>query len=219
MVTLLLRYKVGLLSGLGVTLSMCGMAWILGPLLGIVVGGLAYRMPKPVGSLLTGLSFLVASVPAMILFFWVHYPLQDFFEVVIDPYWTSCLILVGINVVKMAQILREALTEFPKQYRLAGKVCGMSGQDILLKIEIPLLLRQMIPQVLLQQVAILQLTLFASLISVPEIFRVCQQINALEYRPIEIFSAIALFFMVICLPLTLLAHGLQARYTRNISER
>ena len=64
----------------------------------------------------------------------------------------------------------------------------------------------------------LQLTLFASLITVGEIFRVAQQINAQIYEPMQIYSALAIFFLVICLPLNGLAEWLKHKFTRDISE-
>ena len=56
----------------------------------------------------------------------------------------------------------------------------------------PIVLRQMIPGLLMIQVTMLQSTLFASLISVDEIFRVAQRINAVVYRPIEVYTALGL---------------------------
>jgi polar amino acid transport system permease protein len=69
------------------------------------------------------------------------------------------------------------------------------------------------------QVGMLHATLFASLISVEEIFRVSQRINSTIYRPVEIYTALALFFLMVCLPINLLAAYLKKRYTRDLSER
>jgi ABC-type amino acid transport system permease subunit len=63
------------------------------------------------------------------------------------------------------------------------------------------------------------MTLFASLISVQELFRVAQQINSQIYKPIEIYTALAVFFIAICLPLNLLAYWFKKKYTRNLSEK
>ena len=51
-----------------------------------------------------------------------------------------------------------------------------------------------------------------------EIFRVAQRINAVVYRPIEVYTALAVFFLMICLPLNGVAMYLEARFTRNLSE-
>ena len=64
----------------------------------------------------------------------------------------------------------------------------------------------------------LQATLFASLISVDEIFRVAQRINATIYRPIEIYTCLGMFFLLICLPLNGFALWFKEKFTRNLSD-
>ena len=119
----------------------------------------------------------------------------------------------------VADIVRTALLEFPKQYIIAGQVCGMDTNAIFKKIQFPIIFRQILPSLLTTQVNMLQLTLFASLISVGEIFRAAQDVNSVIYKPVEIYSALALFFLVICLPLNGLALWLKKQYTRNLSEK
>ena len=118
----------------------------------------------------------------------------------------------------VSHIVKEALDEFPSQYISAGQVCGLDKKTILLSIQLPILIRQILPQLLTLQVNMLQMTLFASLISVEELFRVAQHINSITYRPVEIYTALALFFMAICLPLNLLAYWFKKTFTRNFSE-
>jgi ABC-type amino acid transport system permease subunit len=57
-------------------------------------------------------------------------------------------------------------------------------------IEIPLLFRKSINELLSLEINILHMTLFASLIGVSDIFRVAHQINAITYQTIEIYSLI-----------------------------
>jgi ABC-type amino acid transport system permease subunit len=139
--------------------------------------------------------------------------------IVVIPFITAAFALSLINIVGVAQIVRDVLDDFPQQYVIAGKVCGLSDQQVFSKIEFPIIFRQIIPQFLTLQVSMLQMTLFASLISVQELFRVAQQINSIVYKPIEIYTALAVFFIAICLPLNLLAHWFKNKYTRNLSEK
>jgi ABC-type amino acid transport system permease subunit len=89
----------------------------------------------------------------------------------------------------------------------------------LFRIQLPLILRQVIPALLPLQVVMLHTTLFASLISVEEIFRVAQRINAQIYRPVEIYTALGIFFLGVCLPVNGVALWLKRRFTRDLSER
>ncbi len=212
-------YKEGLLSGLLVTLGLCLIIWASGLLFGVLFGALAHRQKESTGSLLKILSFILASTPVLVLLFWLHYPLQALLGIVVMPFITAAFALSLINIVGVAQIIRDALEEFPEQYATAGRVCGLSEKTIFSKIALPIIFRQTVPQFLTLQVGMLQLTLFASLISVQEIFRVAQQINSLVYKPIEIYTALAVFFVAICLPLNLLASWFKNKYTRNLSEK
>ncbi len=68
------------------------------------------------------------------------------------------------------------------------------------------------PQLLLNQAAMLEYTLFASLISVPELFRVSQTINSMIYQPVAIYSLLVLFFAMILIPLHLCTMWISKKY-------
>jgi len=212
-------YKEGIFQGLLVTLGLCLIVWISGLLFGVLFGSLAHRQKESTGWFLKIFSFLLASTPILVLLFWLHYPLQAMLGIVVVPFITAAFALSLVNIVGVAQIVRDALDEFPEQYSIAGKVCGLTQKEIFKKIQLPIIFRQTIPQFLTLQVSMLQMTLFASLISVQELFRVAQQINSIIYKPIEIYTALAIFFIAICLPLNLLAYWFKNKYTRNLSEK
>jgi len=151
--------------------------------------------------------------------FWLHYPAQAVFNVVIDPFYTASLTLALVNIFAVGEMVRQAIIDFPAQYIVAGRVCGLPTRDIVMRIQLPILFRQLLPGLMMLQVGMLHATLFASLISVEEIFRVSQRINSTIYRPVEIYTALALFFLAVCLPINLLAAYLKKRYTRDLSER
>lgn len=212
-------YKEGIFSGILVTLALSVTVWLAGLIFGVLFGALAHRQKTSTGTFLKLFSFVLASTPVLVLLFWLHYPLQAMLGVVIIPFITAAFALSLINIVGVAEIIRDVLDDFPQQYIVAGKVCGLSDREIFSKIEFPIIFRQIIPQFLTLQVSVLQMTLFASLISVQELFRVAQQINSIVYKPIEIYSALAVFFILICLPLNLLAYWFKNKYTRNLSEK
>lgn len=149
----------------------------------------------------------------------MHYPLQTLFGVVVQPFYTAAALLTALNALGTATIVRSSLDDFPDQYLDAAKVCGLSSLESSWHIQIPLILRQILPALLNLQVAILHMTLFASLISVEELFRVAQRIDASIHKPVEIYTALAFFFVLICLPINLIAQGLRNAYSQKIFER
>lgn len=216
---IIINYREGLLAGLLVTLKLCLIIWSTGIVIGTILGYLGSKYRREVGSFSSSASFVLSGIPVLILLFWLHYPLQAVFNISINPFYTAALAISIINVFAVADLVRTALINFPEQYSLAAKVCGLTQKETFTNIELPIILRQIIPTLLSLQVNMLQLTLFASFISVEEIFRVAQRINSLIYKPIEIYTALAIFFLIICLPLQGLAVWLKHKYTRDISEK
>ncbi|MBI1979828.1 MAG: ABC transporter permease subunit [Elusimicrobia bacterium] len=216
---ILLRYREGFAEGLVVTLQLSIITWTGGLTLGTILGVLGHRWKHLVGSVLSAFAFLLSATPFLVLLYWAHFPLQTLLDVIIDPFYTAVSLLTLLNTIGVAAICRIALDDFPSEYILAAKACGLSPYHTVRHIQLPLILRQVVPNLLNLQVTMLQMTLFASLISVEELFRVSQRINSAIHKPVEIYTGLAIFFLLICLPLNGIAVWLKVRFTRNISER
>lgn len=214
---ILVDYYPAFLRGLAVTLQLSAIVWASGLILGGALG-LAGSRFKTVGLSSRLFSFLLGGIPLLVFLFWLHYPAQAMFNVVIDPFYTAAFTFSVVNIFAVADIVRVALTDFPQQYLTAARVTGLSRRQTVFRIQLPLILRSTLPALLLLQVSMLHVTLFASLISVEELFRAAQRINAQIYRPVEIYTALGVFFLAVCLPVNGLALWLRERFTRNISE-
>lgn len=214
-----LQYSDAMLTGLYVTLKLSLIVWISGIVLGSMLGALGASFRYLIGTPSKVFSIVLAGMPALVFLFWMHYPLQSYLNIVIDPFITAALTLSIINIFLVSDLIRNAIRDFPSQYEDAARVCGLSVIETTKSIKLPILLRQVIPSLLLIQITVFQMTIFASLISVDEIFRVAQRINAQIYRPVEIYTLLAMFFISVCVPLHVLAYWLRARFTRDYSER
>ncbi len=216
---ILWTYRQGFISGLKVTMELALFIWVVGILLGTFTGLLANIFPLTAGRCIRSAAAVLSAIPAIVLLFWAYFPLQIIVGVTVEPFWTSALTLTTLNCVAVAELVRGLLAEFPPQYRDAATVCGLSPAKTFFRIELPLILRQALPTLLMLQVTMLHLTLFTSLISVEDVFRIAQRINSTVYRPVEIYSAVAILFLIICLPLQLLARHLQRHFGITLRER
>ena len=218
-ISILITYFPAFIEGLKVTMELCAIIWCVGITGGVALGVAAARYPSEFGWPVRSAAFFVQSMPLMVLLFWLHYPAQAMFNIVIDPFITAAFTFTLVNLLGVADLVRGAVDGFPRQYLTAAKVTGLDARTTILKIQLPLLFRELLPPLLILQVTMLHTTLFASLISVEEIFRVAQRINAQIYKPVEIYTALGLFFVAICIPITLLAAWLKKRYARDLSEQ
>lgn len=215
---ILIKYRPALSGALMVTVKLALITWATGIFLGILIGVLAAKYRDSFGLGERTLAFLLSGIPILVFLFWAHYPLQRILDVVINPFYTAAAVLAIINTFIVSELTRSTLADFPEQYTIAARVCGLSPRTTFFRIQLPIISRQMIPALLPIQITMLHATLFASLISVDEIFRVCQRINASEYKPVEIYTALAALFLAVSLPVNGLAIWLKKRFTRDLSE-
>jgi His/Glu/Gln/Arg/opine family amino acid ABC transporter permease subunit len=214
-----LAYKQGFLQGLGVTLQLCLLVWFFGIVAGTIVGALSAKYNKSFGIIVKMVSILVSGVPIIVFMYWLYYPLQHKMNVEIPAFNIAVLALSIANVFMVADLVKNAIKDLPKQYIISAKVSGLRDSTILTKVQIPLIFKQLIGPVLLVQITMLHSSIFASLINVDEIFRQIQRINAVVYKPIELYTALAIFFILITVPLTMIAQFLKKKYAKDYSER
>jgi len=203
MFNVLIDYRHLFFEGFLTTIKLLVSIVVIGVPLGILLGVIGGRYSDVVSRLVSSLKFLTKVIPVLVLLFWLHYPLQAILKVVIDPFWTTIIALGFVNLVSVAFIIQSELKLLPVAYREAGITLGMSKGQIVRYIELPILMKRVLPSISLNQASMLEYTLFASLISVPELFRVAQSINAMVYDPVSIYSLLVLFFAIILAPLHL----------------
>jgi len=206
------EYRLAYLSGLMVTMKLCFTAWGGGIVGGSLVALGAEWMPKWIGWPALGLSRITEAIPIMVLLFWLHYPAQAALGIIIDPFFTTAALLTLLNTLSVFGILRGAISRVPEELIEVARVCGVDRNKIFWRIKVPLAIRTALGSLTSSQVNILQLSIFGSLISVEELFRVSQRINAQIYQPVEVYTGLAVFFLIVCLPLNLLARRLEKKF-------
>jgi polar amino acid transport system permease protein len=205
------EFRYAYLSGLIVTLKLCAVAWLAGLFGGGLTALSAEWWPRLIGWPALLLSRTTEAIPILVLLFWLHYPTQAALGIVIDPFYTTALLLALLNTLAVFGVLRHAIAGVPPEMIEVARVCGVRRTRIFWRIQFPIALRTALGSLTSLQVQILQLSIFGGLISVEELFRISQRINAQIYKPVEVYSGLALFFLAVCLPLNLLAKQLEAR--------
>lgn len=211
-------YRQELTAGALVTLKLVSVVWGIGLPVGALLAMAATRWTL-VRHVAGAVTLVLMSVPILVLLFWAHFPAQRIVGIVVDPFYTAAAVLSVLNTAVVAGAVAPALRQFPREWLTMGRVLGLSKSQIVLRIQAPLILRQVGPTLLMLELVMVHATLFASLISVPELFRVVQRIDAMEHAPIPIYSGMAIIFIILFVPINVLAAWLHRRFARDLSER
>ena len=203
MLEVLVEYKHLFFEGFLTTVKLLLSIIAVGVPLGLLFGVWGGRYSKTISWLVSILKFLTKVIPVLVLLFWLHFPLQSILGIVVDPFFTTIIALGFVNLISVAFIIQSELKLLPISYRDVGTTLGMTKGQIVRYIELPILMKRALPSIALNQAVMLEYTLFASLISVPELFRVSQSVNAMVYDPVSIYSLLVLFFVIILTPLHL----------------
>lgn len=212
-------YREAFAQGFLTTLELVTYTAFLGTILGSSLVALLASNGNIGKTLVDGVAFCIASIPALVILFWLFYPGQVLVGQSFSPFSTALAALTIVNTFAIYRIIDDAQKEFPKQFLSAAMVCGLDQNQILWRIRLPILLRAIAPRWIDQQVVILHTSLFASLISVEEIFRVSQRINSQIYEPVIIYTAMAIIFLVTTGLALLYSKSLREKYGRDFSER
>lgn len=216
-INLLIKYKEAIFNGLLSTVHLFMIIWILGSGFGFIIGILSSRMKKTFGIFSRFVSFFLSGIPILVFLYWAHYPMQSYMSIIIQPFYTAALTFSFINIFLIAEIFREAISSLPQQYKEAALVCGLDVKTKIFKIEIPLIFRRIVSPYLISQINILHATLFASLITVDEIFLTAQRIISHEQNsPVEIYTILGGLFLLISLPINGLAIFLKRKYSKEV---
>lgn len=215
------RYREALLHGALTSLELAAIAWIGGLLFGVALG--VWRASRGKGKRRRGavafLSMVGSSIPVMVYLLWAYYPAQTLLGISVTPFATAAAVFLFYNALTIGEIVRTAVDSLPPSLYMVAQVTGVPDRAYTRYVLIPLSLRAALPGYLVSQVGVLHVTLFASLISVDELFRVAERINAIEYSSVTIFTVLALFYFVLSFPLLILARVADQRLAKYGLDR
>ncbi len=190
-----------LLYGVGQTLLISALTLVFSVLLGMVIALADMSPVRLVRFVGYAVGELVRNTPILVQLLWVYYVLPIVFDISIDAF-TACII--GLTIYSSAfisEIYRAGIQSVPRGQREAAQVLGMSPTTAFLRIVLPQALRATLPALAANFVQLIKYSSLAAVISVSEVTRRGMELSSSTFRPMEIFSFIAVIYFVICWPL------------------
>ena len=200
-----------LLDGLYLTLLISGLALVFSMVLGMFVA-LGRLSRSRILSLASATYVeLFRDTPVLVQLFWVYYVLPILLGIRIDAISAAVLGLTLHSTAFLGEIYRAGIQVVPKGHTEAAKVLGLSPRDTFVRIVLPQAIRNVLPPMVNNLVDLIKLSSLASVFAVAEITRKATELSASTFRPLEIFSFVALLYFFICWPLSLLIRVLERR--------
>ncbi|WP_151734681.1 amino acid ABC transporter permease ['Paenibacillus yunnanensis' Narsing Rao et al. 2020] len=200
-------------AGLAYTLPLALLSFVLGLLLAVATALVrisSWYIPQQIARFYV---WVIRGTPLLVQLFIIFYGLPAA-GVVLDPFIAA---LIGFTLsvgAYSSEIVRAAILSIPKGQWEAAYSLGMTRSQALRRIVLPQAARVSVPPLSNSFISLIKDTSLAAGITYVEMFRTAQQITAVTYEPLLLYSEAAAVYLLFCSVLSVLQHLLERRFDR-----
>lgn len=183
-----------------------------------ILGGLIYGLAAAFSRLsknaiisipFTALTELFRCTPLIVSLIWFYYALPALVGVEISASLAAFIALVLYGGAFYGEIIRGGILSVEEGQAEAARALGMRKNAVMFRIVLPQALKKMVPPLVNQSILQLKNTSLISVLSLPDLIYQSTLITHETYRPLEMYTAVAVIYFAILFPMTLLARRLE----------
>lgn len=195
----------GLLYTVGFTLLCVALGLIVGLLAGI--GRLSTR--RWITLPLRAYVEVFRCTPVLVQLVWFYYALPVLTGIEMTPATAAVLCLTLYGGAFYSEIIRGGIISTDLGQTEAGQAIGMTRVQVLRRVILPQAFRRMVPPLVNQSILQLKNTSLLSVLALPDLLYQGQVIAHETYRPLEVYTVVAVLYFAVLFPVTLWAKRLE----------
>ena len=200
-----------LLRGLWPTISVSVLAFIFSLIIGLFIGMLAL-MPQRLPRLINRIYVEgIRSIPLLVLLLWIYYGLPISMGIELNVFTAGVLALALSDSAFEAEIFRSGIQSIERGQREAATALGLTKWQAMRHVILPQALRRILPPLGNQFVYVLKMSSLVSVIGLGELTRKANELNVTEYRPLEIYTALIVEYLLLILVVSYFVRKLEKR--------
>ena len=207
----LLRYVPLFVSGVLVTLAYTAGTILLGLLIGLLVGLARLSKSRLVNVPLVGLIEAFRCTPLLVQIIWFYYALPVILGVQIPAVAAATAVLSLYTGAFYAEIFRGGIVSIERGQWDAARALGLRPRHVMRLVVLPQAVRRMVPPFMNQSIIQLKNTSLVSTIAVPDLLYQGTLITADTYRPLEVYTVVALIYFALLFPATRFVQAYEQR--------
>ena len=203
-----------LLVGLVGTVKIALISIVLGVLVGIVLALMRLSPRVWLRAPATAFVEFYRNTPPIVHFFWFFYALPILIGLNLDPYAAAVLALSTQSGAFYAEVFRGGIVSIERGQWEAARALGMSQRTALRRIVVPQALRRMVAPFVERSFELTKTTALASTLAYAELLYQAQQVNSITFRPMEVYTTIAVMYFLLLFTASSLARVAERRLAR-----
>lgn len=190
-----------LIPGLTMTIPLTAIAFTFAMIIAVAAAMVQYAKIPVLTQLCRFYIWIFRGTPLLVQLFVVFYGLPDL-GIRMDPFPAAVLVFSLNEGAYCAETVRAALEAVPEGQMEAGYCAGMSYMQTMRRIILPQAMRTAFPPLSNSLIAMVKDTSLAANITVVEMFRATEQINARVYEPLALYIEVGLIYLLFSTVLT-----------------
>ena len=207
-------YRWLILAGLGVTIAYTVGTILLGLVIGLVAGLLRLSRNPMITAPLVAYVEIFRCTPLLVQIVWFYYALPVVLGIDIPAHVAAVLVLSLYTGAFYAEIIRGGVNSIERGQWDAARAIGMRRRQVMRHVILPQAVKRMIPPFMNQSIIQLKNTSLVSTIAVADLLYQGTIITAATYRPLEVYTMVAIIYFLVLFPLTLAAQQVERRLAR-----
>ncbi len=209
------EYRSLIFKGLLITLAFTIGTNLAGLVIGLIVGLCRQFANRYVTIPLVAYIELFRCTPLLVQLVWIYYALPVLIGINIPAYTAAALALSLYAGSFYAEIFRGGVAAIDKGQWDAARGIGMRWSQSLRRIILPQAFRLMIPPIINQSILQLKNTSLISTLAVGDLLYQGAIITSATYRPLEVYTMVAVVYFVVLFPATILARQMEVRMSKG----
>jgi polar amino acid transport system permease protein len=199
------------LKALTVTIGYAVATTLAGLIIGVICGMLLLSKHRILVSPIGGYVQVFRCTPLLVQIIWFYYALPIAVRVEIPAWLAAGLGLTLYMGAFSAEIFRGGIMSIDRGQWQAARAIGMMPRQVMSRIILPQATRRMVPPFVNQTVLQLKNTSLLAIVAVPDLMYTAQILVSETYRPLEIYTSLAVIYFIILYPMMKLAKQLESR--------
>jgi His/Glu/Gln/Arg/opine family amino acid ABC transporter permease subunit len=203
-------------SGLWVTLELASLSLVFSLVLGLVVALMRLSPIAPVRWFAALYVWIFRALSLYIYVLWIYFGIATAIGLNISKLESGVLALTIMNSAYMAEIYRSALRAVDRGQHEAAASLGFSRTRGFVTIVLPQAWRIALPSLVNQLVDIVKDSSIVSAIGIQDLFGVTNRLVSTDRASFELYSLVAVYYLVLVLSLTAASTLLERRLQRHL---
>jgi polar amino acid transport system permease protein len=200
-----------LLAGFGNTLRLTAAALLMGLPVGL---GLALARLSGVRLLTVPAGVIIEvfrTTPPLVQLFWFYFGLPILLRIEMTPFLAAALTFTLQSGAFFAEIFRAGIVSVEKGQREAAQAIGMNPAQCFRRVVLPQAVKRMFPAFMERSIELMKTTTLVATVSYADLLYQANELAQKTFRPLEVFTVVALIYFAAISLASLLAHLVERR--------